>query len=48
MVYVRWVKKKNGTLVGPYLYESVRVGKKIIGKYIRKATPSDLKKHKQD
>jgi ABC-type transporter MlaC component len=46
MVYVRWIRKKNGTLVGPYLYKSVRVGKTVTGKYIRKATPNDIKKFK--
>jgi hypothetical protein len=46
MVYVRWIRKKNGTLVGPYLYKSVRVGKKVVGKYVRKATSSEVKKYK--
>jgi hypothetical protein len=46
MVYVRWIRKKNGTLVGPYLYKSVRVGKTVVGKYVGKATSNDLKKHR--
>ncbi len=46
MVYVRWVQKKNGTKVGPYLYKSVRTGGKVVGKYIRKATSNDLEKYK--
>jgi hypothetical protein len=46
MTYLRWIRKKNGSLIGPYLYKSVRVGKKVVGKYIGKATSSDLKKYK--
>ena len=47
MVYIRYIKKKNGKLVGPYLYKSVRVGNKIVGKYIGKAGPKELKKLKK-
>jgi hypothetical protein len=46
MVYVRWIKKKNGTLVGPYLYKSVRSGKTVVGKYIRKANSNEIKEFK--
>jgi hypothetical protein len=45
MTYVRWIRKKNGTLVGPYIYKSVRVGKTVVGKYMRKATSSEEKNH---
>jgi hypothetical protein len=48
MVYVRWIRKKNGTLVGPYLYKSVRTGKTVTGKYVGKATSNDLKKYKNE
>lgn len=47
MPYVRWIRKKNGTLVGPYLYKSVRVGKKVVGKYIGRTSPTESKKHKK-
>lgn len=44
MAYVRYIKKKNGTLVGPYLYKSVRVGDKVVGKFIRRIGPKEYKK----
>jgi hypothetical protein len=44
MTYIRWIRKKNGKLVGPYIYKSVRVGKTVVGKYIRKASASEIKK----
>jgi len=46
MVYLRWIRKKNGTLVGPYLYKSIRTSKTVVGKYIGKATSNDVKKYK--
>jgi len=48
MVYVRWIKKKNGTMVGPYLYRSVRKGNKVVGEFIGKASLSDIKKCKKE
>jgi len=46
MAYVRYIKKKSGTLVGPYLYMSVRKGNKVVGKFMRKLKPEELKKFK--
>lgn len=37
-MFVRFVKRKNGKLDGPYMYESIRDGDKVISKYIGKFT----------
>jgi len=44
MTYLRWIRKKNGKLSGPYLYKSVRQGNKVIGHFVRKVRPSEFKK----
>jgi len=46
MTYVRWIRRKNGKFTGPYIYKSVRVGKTVVGKYIRKASHNEIKKRK--
>ena len=48
MTYLRWIRKKNGKLVGPYIYKSVRVGKTVVGRYVRKATTDEIKKFKNN
>ena len=44
MVYKRFIKKKNGTMVGPYYYESYRDGNKVKKRYLGRKLP---KKHKK-
>jgi hypothetical protein len=48
MTYVRWIRRKSGKFTGPYIYKSVRVGKTVVGKYIRKANSIEVKKQKQN
>jgi len=48
MTYVRWIRRKSGKFTGPYIYESVRVGKTVVGKYIRKANFSEIKKSRRN
>jgi len=47
MVYQRYVLI-NGKKYGPYIYRSIRKGKKVLSIYVRKADSKNQKKRKNE